>query len=160
MASALIAETAAWAKENGKSFYEQLIEIYVKFGFFKETLVNIVKKGKEGAEEIKKMMSDYRKNHLVEIAGMKVVEIKDYLIQESVNMINGTKSPINLPKADVIQFFIEDGTKVTVRPSGTEPKIKFYIGLKETLNSKEDFEEINKIADEKLNNIKKSLNLL
>lgn len=160
MASALIAETAAWAKENGKSFYEQLIEIYVEFGFFKETLVNIVKKGKEGAEEIKKMMSDYRKNHLVEIAGMKVVEIKDYLIQESVNMINGTKSPINLPKADVIQFFIEDGTKVTVRPSGTEPKIKFYIGLKETLNSKEDFEEINKIADEKLNNIKKSLNLL
>ena len=152
MSSALIAEAAAWAKDSGKSFYELLIDIYVEFGFYKEALVNVVKKGKSGAEEIEKMMAAYRENPPKEIAGSKVIEIKDYKLQQVENFVTETIEPIDMPVSNVLQFFTENGSKITVRPSGTEPKIKFYIGVKDSLKSKEDFEKVNdnlqsKIAD-------------
>ena len=160
MSAALIAEAAVWAKDRGKSFFEQLIDIYVEFGFYKEVLVNLVKKGKSGAEEIQQMMSDFRNNPPKAIAGSKVIEIKDYLLQHTENFVTETIEPIKLPKSNVIQFFTEDGYKVTVRPSGTEPKIKFYIGLKADLCCKEKFSEVNNKIDNTLNEIKKSLNLI
>lgn len=159
MAAALIAEAAAWAKDNGKSFYDQLIDIYVEFGFYKENLVNVVKKGKDGQEEIQKMMSEYRKNPPKTLAGAKVVEIKDYELQKCQNLETHTEAKIELPKSNVIQFFTETGDVVTVRPSGTEPKIKFYIGVKENLPNKYKFEEVNLLLEKKIQRIKDDLSL-
>lgn len=159
MAAALIAEAAAWAKDNGKSFYDQLIDIYVEFGFYKENLVNVVKKGKDGQEEIQKMMSEYRKNPPKTLAGAKVVEIKDYELQKYQNLETHTEAKIELPKSNVIQFFTETGDVVTVRPSGTEPKIKFYIGVKENLPNKYKFEEVNLVLEKKIQRIKDDLSL-
>ncbi len=159
MAAALIAEAAAWAKDNGKSFYDQLIDIYVEFGFYKENLVNVVKKGKDGQEEIQKMMSEYRKNPPKTLAGAKVVEIKDYELQKCQNLETHTEAKIELPKSNVIQFFTETGDVVTVRPSGTEPKIKFYIGVKENLPNKYKFEEVNLVIEKKIQRIKDDLSL-
>ncbi len=160
MSAALIAEAAVWAKEQGKSFYEQLIDIYVEFGMYKEALVNLVKKGKNGAEEIQQIMTEFRNNPPNEIAGSKVIEIKDYLLQHTENFVNKTTEAVNLPKSNVIQFFTEDAYKISVRPSGTEPKIKFYIGIKKELTCKEDFLKINNKIDETLFEIKKSLNII
>jgi phosphoglucomutase len=140
MACALIAETAAWAKDQGKTMYELLLDIYVEFGYYKEKLVNVEKHGKEGAEAIKQMMSDYRQNPPKTLAGSAVVTIKDYELQESTDCATGTKSPIALPKSDVLQFFTADGSKISVRPSGTEPKIKFYFSVKGQLPSVSQFE--------------------
>ena len=159
MAAALIAEAAAWAKSLGKTYYEQLIDIYIEFGFYKEALVNIVKTGKDGAEAITEMMKNYRANPPKEIDGSNVIEIKDYQLQQHKNLVTGTIEPINLPKSNVLQFFTEDGSKITVRPSGTEPKIKFYIGVKEDLCCKEKFNEINALLDKKIEAITTSLNL-
>jgi len=159
MSAALIAETAVWAKEQGKSFYEMLIDIYVEFGMYKEALVNLVKKGKNGAEEIQKMMTEFREKPPKTIAGSKVIKIKDYLLQHCENFVTETIEPINLPKSNVIQFFTEDGSKITVRPSGTEPKIKFYIGLKADLCCKEKFEEINSFLEAKIDDIKNDMKL-
>ncbi len=159
MAAALIAEAAAWAKSLGKTYYEQLIDIYIEFGFYKEALVNIVKTGKDGAEAITEMMKNYRANPPKEIDGSNVIEIKDYQLQQHKNLVTGTIEPINLPKSNVLQFFTKDGSKITVRPSGTEPKIKFYIGVKEDLCCKEKFNEINALLDKKIEAITTSLNL-
>jgi len=159
MSSALIAETAAWAKENGKSFYEMLIDIYTEFGYYKEELINVVKQGQKGADEIKEMMKNFRENPPKQIAGLKVIEIKDYSLQRCENFVNGTIEPILLPKSDVIQFFTEDGSKITVRPSGTEPKIKFYIGVKEKLCCKEKLKEVEEASIQKIKSMKLSLNL-
>ncbi len=159
MAAALIAEAAAWAKDNGKSFYDQLIDIYVEFGFYKENLVNVVKKGKDGQEEIQKMMSEYRKNPPKTLAGTKVVEIKDYELKKCHNLETHTETKIEFPKSNVIQFFTETGDVVTVRPSGTEPKIKFYIGVKENLPNKYKFEEVNLVLEKKIQRIKDDLSL-
>jgi len=159
MACALIAEAAAVAKEGGMSLYEQLIDIYAEYGFYKEDLLSVVKKGKAGADEIAQMMVDYRANPPKEINGSKVVLMKDYQAQEETDLSTGTKSPIKLPKSNVLQFFTEDGTKVSVRPSGTEPKIKFYFGVKEPLASKADFDAVNAKLTQKIEDIKKSLGL-
>lgn len=159
MACALIAEAAAWAKDNGKSLFDILIDIYVEFGFYKESLLNITKKGKSGAEEIVAMMAGYRQNPPKEINGQKVVVIKDYKEQVVKDMIKGTTTKLDMAKSDVLQFFTEDGSKISVRPSGTEPKIKFYFGIKESLCCKEKYEEVNKKIDDKLQSIIKSLNL-
>ena len=159
MACALIAEAAAWAKDQGKTMYDLLLEIYVEFGFYKESLLNITKKGKSGAEEIQAMMAGYRQNPPAVINGSKVVMIKDYKEQITKDIVKGTSSKIEMPKSDVLQFFTEDGSKISVRPSGTEPKIKFYFGIKETLCCKEKFAEVNQKLDDKLSNIIKSLNL-
>lgn len=159
MASALIAETAVWAKEQGKTMYELLIDLYVKYGFYKESLINIVRKGKSGAEEIQKMMDNFRNNPPKEIADSTVIVIKDYLLQQIENFVTETIEPINLQKSNVIQFFTENGSKITVRPSGTEPKIKFYISVKENLCCKEKFEEKDRELNIKVQNIIKSLKL-
>lgn len=161
MSAALIAETAVWAKDQGKSFYEMLIDIYVEFGFYKEALINVVKKGKSGTEEIQAMMNNYRNNPPKIIAGAKVIQIKDYLLQQNENLVTKTTIAINLPKSNVIQFFTEDGSKITVRPSGTEPKIKFYIGLKANLCCKENFEKVNLELELKIEDIQKDfINIL
>ncbi|MBR3412919.1 MAG: phospho-sugar mutase, partial [Bacteroidales bacterium] len=117
------------------------------------------RKGKSGAEEIQQMMKDYRENPPKEIDGERVVCLKDYKLHESTDLTTGKKETINLPASNVLQFFTEKGNKVTVRPSGTEPKIKFYFGVKGTLESKEDFDKTNASLDAKIEEIKKSMNL-
>lgn len=146
-ACAMVAETAAWAATKGKTLYELLIDIYVELGLYKESLISVTKKGKSGSEEIKKMMEDYRSKPPATINGSRVVMIKDYQFLVAKDMIRGTESPINLPKSNVLQFFLEDGSKISIRPSGTEPKIKFYFGVKGTLNNRAEFE----IIDQSLN---------
>jgi len=159
MACSLIAEAAAWAKDQGKMLYDILLDIYVEFGFYKESLLNITKKGKSGAEEIQAMMAGYRQNPPMVINGSKVLMIKDYKEQIIKDFATGTTSKLEMQKSDVLQFFTEDGSKISIRPSGTEPKIKFYFGIKETLCCKEKYAEVNQKLDDKLNNIIKSLNL-
>jgi phosphoglucomutase len=152
-ACALIAETAAWAATKGKSLYELLIDIYLQFGLYKESLISVVKKGKSGSEEIKKMMEDYRSIPPTAINGSRVAMIKDYQFSVSKDLIDGSSSPINLPKSNVLQFFLEDGSKISVRPSGTEPKIKFYFGVKENLADIADFVKVNEKLDKRVRDI-------
>jgi phosphoglucomutase len=150
---ALAAEATAWAKSNGMSVFELLLDIYVKYGFYKEKLINIVRKGKEGAEEIIAMMTGYRNNPPKTINNSKVVKINDYEAQISYNILNGTKTSISLIKSDVLQFFLADGTKISVRPSGTEPKIKFYFSVNTKLDSSDKFEETEKVLDQRISDI-------
>ncbi len=159
MASVLIAETAVWAKEQGKSLYELLLYLYKEFGFYKEKLINIVKKGKSGADEIKAMMEKLRNNAPESLNNIKVLEIKDYLLQKTMNCIDKSEQSLALPKSNVLQYILEDGSKITVRPSGTEPKIKFYISVKEPLCCKSKFEEKNMVLDDKIQRILKSLGI-
>ena len=156
---AMIAEIAAWAADNGKTFFDVLVDLYKEYGFYKEDLLSMTKKGKSGNEEIKQMMVNYRSNPPKEIAGSKVVCIKDYQLQTSTNLQTGAVEAINLPKSNVLQFFTADGSKVSVRPSGTEPKIKFYFGVKGELGKPEDFDNVNSALDSKIKAIKTSLNL-
>ncbi len=158
-ACSMIAEIAAWAAEQGKTFFDVLVDLYTEYGFYKEGLLSVVRKGKSGAEEIQQMMKDYRENPPKEIDGEKVVCIKDYKLHESTDLTTGKKERIDLPCSNVLQFFTEKGNKVTVRPSGTEPKIKFYFSVKGTLESKEDFDKVNAALDAKIEEIKKSMNL-
>ena len=158
-ACSMIAEIAAWARENGKTFFDVLVDIYKEFGFYKEGLVSVVRKGKSGAEEIQQMMRDYRNNPPAEIDGEKVVCIKDYQVLESKDLVSGKVTKINLPKSNVLQFFTDKGNKITVRPSGTEPKIKFYFGVKGELCCKDSFDKTNDALDAKIESIKKSMNL-
>lgn len=142
-ACALLAETAAWARNMGMSMYEMLINIYQEYGFYLEDLISITKKGKSGAEEIQAMMDGYRNSPPREINSIPVEIIKDYKLQKEFNLISGDEKPIELPKSDVLQFFLKGGSKITVRPSGTEPKIKFYFGVKGQLPDKSQFNEVN-----------------
>ncbi len=153
----IIAEIAAWAAENGKTLYETLIDVYHEFSFYKEKLLSVVRKGKSGSEEIQQMMIDYRNNPPKSINDFDVVLIKDYQLQKENDLKTGAEKPIPLPKSNVLQFFLEDGSKISIRPSGTEPKIKFYFGVKSSLEDKNKFEEINSILDSKLDNIINSL---
>jgi len=159
MSCALIAETAAFVKNQNKTLYEALIDIYIEFGFYKETLISLVRKGKSGDEEIKKMMEDYRNSPPQTINNSNVMLIHDFLKQKTFDQISHLRYDINLPKSDVLQFILHDGTKISVRPSGTEPKIKFYFGVKEKLEKSEDFEKVNTLLDEKIKNIIKSLGI-
>lgn len=156
---ALIAETAAWAASKNKSLYELLIDIYLEFGLYKESLISVTKKGKSGSEDIKKMMEDYRANPPAAINGSRLAMIKDYQFLVSKDMIKGTTEAISLPKSNVLQFFLEDGSKISVRPSGTEPKIKFYFGVKETLPSREDFNTVNDKLEQRIKDIIADLKL-
>jgi len=158
MSCALIAEAAAWAKDNNKSFFDILIDIYLEFGFYKEQLMNLVRKGKEGAEEIVAMMSNFRENPPKEIAGSKIVMIKDYQQSVSKNIETGTTEKIDLPSSNVLQFFLQDGSKISVRPSGTEPKIKFYVSVKAKLNDRNNYEKVNSNLDERISQILKFFN--
>ncbi len=158
-ACCLIAEVAAWAKDNGKSLYQLLLDIYVEYGFSKEVTVNIVKPGKSGAEEIKQMMADFRSNPPRELAGSKIVLTKDYQALTQTDG-NGNVSPLDMPEAsDVLQYFTEDGSKVSVRPSGTEPKIKFYMEVKAEMGCRGCYAAANAAADEKVNAVRKSLGI-
>ncbi len=157
---AMLAETAAWAKDQGMSMFEMLVNIYHQYGFYLEDLISITKKGKSGAEEIQKMMENYRTTPPKEINGIKVVKVKDYKSGKETDLINGGQKDIDLPKSDVLQFFLEGGSKITVRPSGTEPKIKFYFGVKGKLENKADFEKVNSLMREELNAMIAALNLV
>lgn len=159
MSCALLAETAAWAKNNGKSLYEELIDIYIEFGFYKESLISVVKKGKSGAEEIQKMMDEFRNSPPETINNSNVMLIHDFEKQVTYDQISHLRYDINLPKSNVLQFILNDGSKISVRPSGTEPKIKFYFGVHEKLEQKEDFEKVNEQLDDKIDDIIKSLGL-
>ena len=159
-ACSMIAEIAAWAKEQGKTFFDVLVDIYKEYGFYKEGLLSVVRKGKSGAEEIQQMMRDYRSNPPQTIDGERVVCIKDYQVLESKDLLTGKVTKIDLPKSNVLQFFTECGNKVTVRPSGTEPKIKFYFGVKGELCCKECFDQTNDALDAKIESIKRSMGLV
>ena len=151
----MIAEIAAWAAEQNKTLYQILKEIYKEFGFYKEGLLSLTKKGISGSEEIKNMMIRFRNDTPKEILGSKIIEIKDYKTSICKDIISGTETVINLPKSDVLQFFTEDGTKISIRPSGTEPKIKFYFGIKAKLNDIADFEVVNSELNNKINALTK-----
>ena len=153
-------EIAAWCKANGTTVYEYMIEIYKEVGFYYEGLINVVRKGRTGAEEITQMMSDFRSNPPKEIAGSLVEEIKDF--KEQTNFIvskNEKKVMDDIPKSNVLIFYTQDGTKVCVRPSGTEPKIKFYVSVKDSITSKEDFVAKLPKLEEKIAKVKQDLNL-
>ena len=158
-ACSLLAEICAYAKDQGKTLYELLMDIYLEYGFSKEFTINVVKPGKSGADEIKAMMEKFRSNPPKEIAGSKVVVAKDYKTLEQTDG-NGVVTKLDMPEtSNVLQWFCEDGTKVSVRPSGTEPKIKFYLEVKGEMKCAGCFERCNKEADVKIEEIKKSLGL-
>jgi phosphoglucomutase len=147
-ACAMIAEIAAWAANRRKSIFELLLDIYIEFGFYKEQLLSVTKKGKAGAEEIQKMMENFRSKPPKKINNSEVVMIKDYLTSIETDLNTGNEKKIDLPKSNVLQFFTADGTKISMRPSGTEPKIKFYFGVKGKLNTKNEYEAVNqKLSD-------------
>ncbi|WP_296621886.1 phospho-sugar mutase [Marivirga sp.] len=137
----MIAEMTAYVKSQGKTLYDYLIEMYLKFGFYREDLVSITKKGKSGSEEIKAMMTRFREEPPKSLAGTKVVEVRDYQKSTILDIESGKKSKLEFPSSNVLQFFLEDGSKISARPSGTEPKIKFYVSVKGKLNSKESYEK-------------------
>jgi len=147
-------------KEKGSSFYKQLIELYKEFGFYKEELISLVKKGIEGESEIKQMMVDLRENPLQEINGEKVVLIEDYQSSISKNIQDHSESVIDLPKSNVLIYYTEEGSKIAARPSGTEPKIKFYISVNEEFNSSSDFEETQYLLQHKIAGIRKDLQVV
>jgi phosphoglucomutase len=149
----LAAETAAWAKSRGMSLMELLIDIYLQYGFYKEKLINIVRKGKEGADEIKAIMTGYRNNPPVKINGSMVVKINDYEKQISHDILKNSKTRIDLVKSDVLQFFLEDGTKISVRPSGTEPKIKFYFSVNTKLESADKLDQTEMFLDRRISDV-------
>ncbi len=158
-AAVMIAETAAWATEQGLTMYQLLKEIYVEYDFYWERLISVVKKGKSGAEAIEKMMADYRVSPPAEINGSKVTQIKDYQASSCKNMLTGEETIIDLPKSNVLQFFTEDGSKISVRPSGTEPKIKFYFGVKAPLDKVENFDQVHSNLDARIEGIISSMKL-
>ena len=156
----LICEIAAWAKDNGMSLYELLMNIYKEYGFQRESAISVVKPGKSGADEIKAMMENFRQNPPKELAGSPVKKIKDFKSLKQTCVKCGEVKDINMPEtANVIQWFTEDGTKVSVRPSGTEPKIKFYIEVKGDMKDASEYKKACEIANTKVEAIKKSLNL-
>lgn len=155
----LACEIAAQAKANGSSFFNELINLYIKHGFYKEHLISLTKKGIEGAQEIKQMMVDARKNPLTEVNGSKVIKIEDYQLSVSKNMLTGEETVIDIPKSNVLIYYTEDGSKVALRPSGTEPKIKFYISVNSTLNSKLEFKATELQLDAKIAAIVKDMKL-
>jgi phosphoglucomutase len=155
----LIAETAAWARDEGITLFEMLLQIYVEFGFFKEHLISIERKGKEGADEIKSIMKNFRSNPPSRINNSEVVDVIDYLDKKSLDKVNRRNGEIEIPASDVLQFFTGDGSKVSIRPSGTEPKIKFYFSVREKLGCAGDYDKVNTILDNRIENIIKDLNI-
>lgn len=153
-------EIAAWCKANGKTMYQYMIEIYQEVGMYYEGLVNVVRKGRTGAEEIAKMMTDFRENPPKEISGSKVVILKDFKEQTQQDLITGEKTVMDdIPVSNVLIYYTENGTKVCVRPSGTEPKIKFYVSVNDTISSETEFVEKLPVMEAKIANVKSDLNL-
>ncbi|MBD1261139.1 phospho-sugar mutase [Maribacter polysiphoniae] len=158
-ATLLACEIAADAKAKGSSFYKELIQCYADYGFYKEKLISMTKKGISGAEEIKQMMVDYRENPIKEIDGSKVEWVHDYDSSVAKNMITGETEAIEIPKSNVLIYTTENGTRMAARPSGTEPKIKFYFSINSKLNTVEDFEKVQKELNSKLDRIVNELKL-
>ena len=158
-ATLLACEIGTFAKNNNQSFYEILVECYRKFGAYKDKLISFTKKGKEGADKIKGMMEGYRKNPPKEIGGIMVTQLEDYLISERAFLLENRSEKINLPVADVLIFLLEDRSKIAIRPSGTEPKIKFYFSVNDTLDENEDWETMELQLDQKIENIVKGIGL-
>lgn len=156
---AMIAETAAWAASQGKTIFELLQDIYLEFGFYQEGLLAVVKKGMSGADEIRKIMEGFRNNPPQMVNGSKIIMVKDYELRIAKEIESGRETPIDLPVSNVLQFFLEDGSKISMRPSGTEPKIKFYIGVKEELASREDFDKVHEGLERKIKSILDDLDL-
>ncbi len=159
VSSLILCEIAAWAKNNDKTLTDILAEIYTQFGFYKESLVSLTRKGRRGAEEIKQMMQDFRSNPLPEIMGKKLLRTKDYMESIEKSAVSGNISIIDLPKSNVFQMFFEDGYSITARPSGTEPKIKFYIGVRDEFAEGEDYIKTNERLELVLQNIKREIGI-
>lgn len=158
-ACAMIAEMVAFAKDKGLTLFDLLIEIYKQFGFYKEDLISITKKGKTGAEEIQEMMAGYRSNPPKTIAGSEVLQVLDYKESTALDVKTGTKTPIEIPKSNVLQFLTADGNKISARPSGTEPKIKFYFSVNEPLSQAADYQKVEAKLDQKIKAIITDLGL-
>jgi len=155
----LICEIAAKLKAEGSSVYEKLIELYIEHGYYKEELVSLVKKGIEGQKEIKEKMKDLRDHPLEKIADEKVVLIEDFQTSKAKNLQNHTTTDIDIPQSNVLIYYTENGTKVAARPSGTEPKIKFYISVNAELNTRDDYDQVTKTLNETIKKIKVELGL-
>ncbi|HAD01209.1 MAG TPA: phosphoglucomutase, partial [Porphyromonadaceae bacterium] len=159
-ACTMLAETAAWAKDKGLTLYQLLQNIYVEYGFSKEAGISVVKKGKSGAEEIEAMMKHFRENPLTQIAGSNVTYVYDYATLKGLSVAENEKITLDMPTtSNVIQYFTEDNTKVSIRPSGTEPKIKFYCEVHSKVKNLEELPAAELAAQEKINQIKISLGI-
>lgn len=152
-AVAILCEMAAYEKEKGRTLYQKLIDLYVQFGFFKEHLISITKKGMNGQKEIADMMESYRSNPQETINGSAVVQLLDYELSKGRNLQTGEEWKIQLPKSNVLQFILADGSKISARPSGTEPKIKFYFSVNTTLKSAADFEKVHESLNQRIQGI-------
>jgi phosphomannomutase len=158
-ATLLICEIAAQAKANGSSVYQELINLYIDFGFYKEHLVSLTKKGIEGVAEINQMMVNLRENPLKEIAGERVIMVEDYKNSTAKNLLTNEIELLSIPKSDVLIYYTEDGSKICARPSGTEPKIKFYISVNTELENVENFTKVDNILNEKIIKITAAMQL-
>ena len=154
---AFIAEMTAFYKDQGSSLYQAMLDMYEQYGFYKEKLVSITKKGKTGAEEIKALMERFRTNTPSTLGGSKVVRLKDYELGRETDLLSGSEKPLDYPKSDVLQFITADGSIISARPSGTEPKIKFYCSVKTALPDKNEFSKKDKLLEEKIESIMKDL---
>jgi phosphoglucomutase len=152
-AVALLCEMAAYEKSKGRSLFDKMIELYIQYGFYYEHLISITKKGMNGQQEIADMMEGYRNNPPATIAGMQVTTLLDYQLQENTNLVTGEKTKIALPKSNVLQFVTQDGTKISARPSGTEPKIKFYFSVNANLKDRASFDAVYAQLKDKINTI-------
>lgn len=153
VAAAMIAEMAAYYKDKGKSLFDALLELYIEHGYYKEKLISITKEGKSGAEDIKAMMKGFREETPSVLGGSPVAILKDYASQEERRLSDGSLHKIDLPKSDVLQFITEDGSVISARPSGTEPKVKFYCSVRGNLGSKADFERVSAELEKKIDTI-------
>ncbi|GET46526.1 phospho-sugar mutase [Capnocytophaga felis] len=158
-ATLLACEIAATAKASGSSFYKELLKAYVDYGFYKEYLISLVRKGISGSEEIAQMMKNLRENPLKEINGEKVTMVEDYQTSKAHNIITGEVEEIDIPKSNVLIYYTESGTKIAARPSGTEPKIKFYFSVNTSLNSIEEFKQTEKALDDRIKAIVRDMKL-
>ncbi|GIM51538.1 phosphoglucomutase [Capnocytophaga cynodegmi] len=158
-ATLLACEIAATAKASGSSFYKELLKAYVDYGFYKEYLISLVRKGISGSQEIAQMMKDLRENPLKEINGEKVTMVEDYQTSKAHNILTGEIEDIDIPKSNVLIYYTENGTKIAARPSGTEPKIKFYFSVNTKLDSIDKFKETEKVLDEKIKAIVSDMKL-
>ncbi|PSL07092.1 phospho-sugar mutase [Cecembia rubra] len=154
-ACAMVAEIVAYYRTKGMSIQDVLAEIYMNFGFYKESLISVTKKGKDGAEQIQKLMADFRKNRPTEMNGLKVVKIVDVKESKVYDIAKGTESVLKMDKSNVIQFYLEDGSKISARPSGTEPKIKYYFSVNELLPNRAAYDAVSASLDKKLEGLKK-----
>jgi phosphoglucomutase len=158
-AVALLCEMAAYEKDKGRSLYQKLLDLYVQYGCFQEHLISITKKGMNGQKEIAEMMESYRSNPPKVLGGVGVKTLLDYQLQKGTNLSDGTTFTIELPKSNVLQFVLEDGSKVSARPSGTEPKIKFYFSVNAPLDKAENYDMVRHGLFERIESIIKDMHL-